>query len=56
MGVTAGKNGKIYIVNADNLGGYRLGVGQTDGILQTIVTNQAVFGGVGSYPLEVSEI
>ncbi|KAH0545374.1 hypothetical protein FGG08_000515 [Glutinoglossum americanum] len=52
MGVTAGKNGKIYVVNADNLGGYRLGVGQTDGIVQTIVTNQAVFGGIGSYPLE----
>jgi len=52
MAVTAGKNGKIYILNADNLGGYRLGPGQTDGIIQTIVTNKAVFGGSGSYPLE----
>ena len=52
MGVTAGKNGKIYILNADNLGAYRLGTGQTDGIIQTIVTNKAVFGGSGSYPLE----
>lgn len=52
MGVTAGKNGKIYILNADNLGGYRLGPGQTDGIIQTLVTNKAVFGGSGSYPLE----
>ncbi|KAI9836466.1 MAG: hypothetical protein M1819_001498 [Sarea resinae] len=52
IGVTAGKNGKIYIVNADNLGGYKLGVGQTDGILQTIETEKAVFGGSGSYPLE----
>ena len=52
IGVTAGKNGKIYILNANNLGGYRLGPGQTDGIIQTIETNKAVFGGSGSYPLE----
>ena len=52
IGVTAGKNGKIYILNANNLGGYRLGPGQTDGIIQTIVTNHAVFGGSGSYPGE----
>ncbi len=29
-----------------------MGPGQTDGIVQTIVTNKAVFGGSGSYPLE----
>ena len=52
IGVTAGKNGKIYIVNANNLGGYRNGPGGTDGIIQTITTNKAVFGGAGSYPLE----
>ncbi|KAL8661300.1 MAG: hypothetical protein Q9202_005725 [Teloschistes flavicans] len=52
IAVTSGKNGKIYILNANNLGGYKLGSGQTDGIIQTIVTNKAVFGGVGSYPLE----
>jgi hypothetical protein len=52
MAVTAGKSGKVYILNADNLGGYRLGTGQTDGILQTIVTNEAVFGASGSYPGE----
>lgn len=52
LAVTAGKNGKIYILNANNLGGYRLGSGQTDGIIQTIVTNKPVFGGSGSYPLE----
>lgn len=52
IAVTAGKNGKVYILNADNLGGYKLGAGQTDGILQTIVTNKAVFGAAGSYPGE----
>ncbi|KAJ9667507.1 hypothetical protein H2201_002376 [Coniosporium apollinis] len=52
IGVTSGKNGKIYIVNLDKLGGYRQGNGNTDGVLQTIITNKAVFGGSGSYPLE----
>ncbi|KAI7279174.1 hypothetical protein KC343_g2034 [Hortaea werneckii] len=52
IAITTGKNGKICFMNADNLGGYKHGPGQTDGIIQTIVTNQAVFGGVGSYPLE----
>lgn len=52
IAVTAGKNGKIYILNANDLGGYRLGPGQTDGIIQTITTNKPVFGGSGSYPLE----
>lgn len=52
MAVTAGKNGKIYILNANNLGGYRNGPGGTDGVIQTIATNKAVFGGSGSYPLE----
>lgn len=52
MAVTAGKNGKVYVLNADNLGGYKLGPGQTDGVLQTIATNQAVFGAAGSYPGE----
>jgi hypothetical protein len=44
--------GKVYILNVNNLGGFKLGVGQTDGIIQTIVTNEAVFGAAGSYPLE----
>ncbi|KAF2842163.1 WSC-domain-containing protein [Patellaria atrata CBS 101060] len=52
MALTSGKNGKIYVLNADNLGGYKQGPGGTDLVLQTIVTNQAVFGGSGSYPLE----
>lgn len=52
MALTAGKNGKIYVLNADNLGGFKQGPGQTDLVLQTITTNKAVFGGAGSYPLE----
>jgi len=56
MALTAGKNGKIYVLNADNLGGYKQGSGGTDLVLQTIVTNKAVFGGAGSYPLEGGRI
>lgn len=54
LGVTVGKNGKIYVANVDNLGGYRLGPGGGDKIVQTISTpgGGAVFGGIGSYPGE----
>jgi hypothetical protein len=36
LAIAVGKNGIAYIMNADNLGGYKLGVGGTDGIIQTI--------------------
>ncbi|KAL9019269.1 MAG: hypothetical protein Q9185_003443 [Variospora sp. 1 TL-2023] len=52
MAITIGKNGKAYIMNADNLGGFKMGPGATDNILQTIICPNAVFGGAGSYPLE----
>lgn len=35
--MATGKNGKIYFMNADNLGAYEQGLGHTDGIFQTIV-------------------
>ncbi|KAH8885614.1 hypothetical protein GQ53DRAFT_845294 [Thozetella sp. PMI_491] len=31
IGVASGKNGKVYIMDANNLGGFRMGSGQTDG-------------------------
>ncbi|KAK3330104.1 WSC domain-containing protein [Apodospora peruviana] len=52
IGVTVGKNSKVYIMNADNLGGFKQGPGGTDGVIQTITSSNSVFGGVGSYPLE----
>src|SRR3569833_1447652 len=52
MGVTVGKNGKVYVTNADNLGGFKQGVGGTDNTIQTITASNSVFGGAGSYPLE----
>jgi iron transport multicopper oxidase len=50
--VVVGKNAKVYILNADNLGGYMQGSGGTDAVLQTIVAANSIFGGSGSYPLE----
>ena len=52
IAITIGKNGKAYVMNADNLGGFKLGPGATDNVLQTIISPNAVFGGAGSYPLE----
>lgn len=52
MAITIGKNGKAYILNANNLGGFKQGSGGTDNIIQSIIGAGSVFGGVGSYPLE----
>lgn len=52
IAVVVGKNAKVYVLNANNLGGYMQGPGGTDDVLQTIVTTNSVFGGSGSYPLE----
>jgi iron transport multicopper oxidase len=52
MAVVVGKNGKAYILNADNLGGFKQGPGGADNILQTIIASGPVFAGAGSYPLE----
>lgn len=54
MAVTIGKNGKAYIMNADNLGGFKLGPGATDNILQTIIAPNAVFGGLGPIHLKAA--
>ena len=53
IGVVVGKSGMIYIVDANNLGGYKQGPGQTDAVLQTLLLPTGVLGGCGSYPLEV---
>ncbi|CZS96609.1 related to beta-1,3 exoglucanase precursor [Rhynchosporium agropyri] len=52
MAVTLGKNMKAYIMNANNLGGFKQGPGGTDNVIQTISAGGTVFAGVGSYPLE----
>jgi hypothetical protein len=52
MAATVGKNGVVYIMNADNLGGLKEGPGNTDAIIQTIDSKGRTYGAVGSYPLE----
>ncbi|KUJ23286.1 WSC-domain-containing protein [Mollisia scopiformis] len=52
MAMSIGKNGKAYILNANNLGGFKQGSGGVDNIIQTIIGQGSVFGGAGSYPLE----
>ncbi|CUS08575.1 unnamed protein product [Tuber aestivum] len=54
LGVTVGKNGKAYIVNLDNLGGFKMGPAGSDAVVQTLQMpgGGSVFGGTGSYPLE----
>ncbi|KAF9873872.1 hypothetical protein CkaCkLH20_08606 [Colletotrichum karsti] len=52
MCVTAGKKGRVYVMNADNLGGFRQAADGGDGILQTIELGFSLYGGFGSYPGE----
>ncbi|KAK3681643.1 hypothetical protein B0T22DRAFT_387291, partial [Podospora appendiculata] len=54
MAVVAGKTGKVFVLNVDNLGGFRQGPGGVDATMQTfyVPEKRAVYGGFGSYPLE----
>jgi iron transport multicopper oxidase len=52
MGVIAGKNWRIYALNANNLGGFQQGAGNTDHVLDSILLSGPVWAGMGSYPLE----
>ncbi|KAI9826953.1 MAG: hypothetical protein M1826_006529 [Phylliscum demangeonii] len=52
LAVTVGKSGKIYVLNADAMGGFKQGPGGADAVLQTLQLNSGVWGGVASYPLE----
>ncbi|KAI8934667.1 hypothetical protein NX059_008359 [Plenodomus lindquistii] len=52
MGIATSTNPKMYILNVQNLGGYRMGSNGTDHVLQTIPLEGEVFGGIGTYPLE----
>ncbi|KAF1966288.1 hypothetical protein BU23DRAFT_331134 [Bimuria novae-zelandiae CBS 107.79] len=52
IGITTSRNSKMYVLNLDDLGGYRTGVNGTDAVLQTIDLQGEVFGGIGSYPFE----
>jgi len=52
IGLTAGKEGKVYVLDASDLGGYKNGANGTDKVIQTIQAANSIFGGIGSYPLE----
>ncbi|KAK0560767.1 hypothetical protein OC861_006141 [Tilletia horrida] len=52
LAIANGKNSKAYIMNADNLGGYKTGAGGGDGNLQTIPLGGPSFSTVGGYPFE----
>ncbi|TVY75584.1 WSC domain-containing protein [Lachnellula suecica] len=52
IGITVGKNSKVYVMNANNLGGFKQAPGGVDNIIQTILPPASVFAGTGSYPLE----
>ncbi|KAF2847767.1 hypothetical protein T440DRAFT_455862 [Plenodomus tracheiphilus IPT5] len=52
IGVATSTNTKMYVLDVDDLGGYRMGERGADGVVQVIPLEGEVFGGIGSYPLE----
>ncbi|KAF8855141.1 hypothetical protein BDZ45DRAFT_676433 [Acephala macrosclerotiorum] len=52
IAVAGGKDGNVYIMNADNLGGFAGGTAGSNNVIQTITNANSYFSGPGSYPLE----
>lgn len=52
IAVGAGKDAKMFIMNADNLGGFAGGTAGADNVIQVVNVGTAVLSGIGSYPLE----
>ncbi|KAI5803029.1 hypothetical protein EDC01DRAFT_627840 [Geopyxis carbonaria] len=56
LGVAGGENGILYLLDLDNLGGYKQGPNGTDAVLQSWVVpgniRGRIYGSIGSYPLE----
>ncbi|KAH9875190.1 hypothetical protein J1614_004680 [Plenodomus biglobosus] len=52
LAVATSTNPKMYVLDADDLGGYRNGPNGSDAVLQVVPLPGEVFGGVGSYPRE----
>ncbi|CZR60561.1 uncharacterized protein PAC_10457 [Phialocephala subalpina] len=53
VAVAGSKAGVVYVVDADNLGGFKMGPGNTDAVLQEMTfTGAHFYSGIGSYPLE----
>ncbi len=47
--VQVGKDGRIFLVNAEDMGGYRQGPGESDAVLQTLGPIQGVWGHPAAY-------
>jgi len=47
--VQVGKDGRIFLINADNMGGYRQGPGESDAVLQTLGPFDGVWGHPAAY-------
>ena len=54
IAVAAGKVAELYIMNADNLGGFMMGPGKIDSVIQEISwdVSYKFYSGIASYPLE----
>jgi hypothetical protein len=52
VAIAGSKAGVIYVLNADNLGGFKMGASQTDATLQEITFAGSFYNGIGSYPGE----
>jgi hypothetical protein len=50
LGIAGGKEGFLYVLNLDNLGGYSNGAGATDGVVQKIWCGGMVFSTATSFP------
>ncbi|KAF8850086.1 hypothetical protein BDZ45DRAFT_680040 [Acephala macrosclerotiorum] len=50
--IAGGKSGKIYVMDANNLGGFNMGSGGGDAVLQVITESVSLLSGVASYPGE----
>ena len=48
--VEVGKDGRIFLIDADNMGGYRQGPGGSDAVLQTLGPFNGVWGHPAAYP------
>jgi len=52
LALAGGKRGNVFVMNADNLGGFKNGPGGKDGVLQVIKAPKGLYGGASSYPVE----
>ncbi len=50
LAVTGGKEGYVYLLNRDNLGGYDQGPGGGDAVVQRLGPRGAIFGRAGVWP------